>query len=266
MNTGSYIKSDIIVFSAAEMVGDKEFKVISRGTYNALIQEAFETLALSTYFDEKRKDIPLNGGLVYDLPDDCFNVKNIFIFSGDICDITSSSKVYWKRNYFTEGKGYIANDKGGTNNTDPFFDSHLRGTKEYGNQVFARLQGNVNNTFFYNLQQGKLMLSSSCLNAGNKLHIHYHGTGCPIGEAPIIPIYLRIAMQDYVTEAALRIRMANDADPRRWQSLWNVYDQRLNKPYTGSWERAQYHIKTMNTSQRDELAEYLGRGAWASGF
>lgn len=265
MNTGNFIKSNIIIFSAAQMVGDKEFKVISRGTYDALVQQAFEAFALTTYFDEQRKDIPLNGGLVYNLPDDCFNVKGIYIFTGDICNITSSRKLWWKRNYFTKGNGYIADNKG-NNLNDPFFENNS-GSRQYGQQAFSRLnQGDVNNTLFYNFQQGTLMISSACIGLGSKLHIYYNGTGCPIGEAPIIPIYLRTAMEDYVTEAALRIRMASDADPRRWQYLQSVYDKRLNAPYTGSWEKAQYLVKNMNSSQRADLYEYLGRGAWANGF
>lgn len=268
MNTGAYISPSVILSSAAIMVGDREFKALPIGFYNIVIQQAFERLALDTYFDEKRKDIDLNGSLVHQLPSDCFNVKNVYVFSGNICDITSSRKVYWKRNYYTQGNGFIANDKGGTNNHDPFYDNSLRGTKEYGNQLYARVSEveNVKNTLYYNFQMGNIMISSECLSAGQKLHIHYNGTGCAIDEAPIIPVYLRQAMEDYVTEAALRARMANDSDPRRWQSLWSIYNKRLNDPYTGSWEKAEYMVKNLNSSQREELYTYLGRGAWASGF
>lgn len=248
------------------MVGDREFKVLPIGFYRGLIQEAFERLAIDTYFDEKRKDIPLDGGIVYELPNDCFNVKNVYIFSGDICDITKCRKVYWKRNYYAQGKGFIANDQGGRNEFDPFNDSHLRGSHEYGNQLFIRDGRDVRNELFYNFQMGNIMLSFSCISAGQKLHIHYNGTGCAIDEAPIIPTYLRTAMQDYVTEAALRAMIANSSDPRKWQSLWQVYDKRLNAPYTGSWEKAEYIVKNMDSSQRDELNIYLGRGAWSSGF
>lgn len=267
MNTGSYISGNIILSKASIMVGDRENNALPTGFYYALIQQAFEKLALNTFFDEKRQNIPLDGGLVYPLPTDCFNVKDVYIFTGTICDITSSRKVWWKRNYYTQGVGYIANDKG-RNYRDPFYSTHETGIHNYGNQLTVRDGGiGVNNALFYNLQMGNIMLSSSCLGAGQNLHIHYNGTGCPIGEAPIIPIYLREAMEDYVITEALLARMANDVgDIRKWQSLYQTYNVKLNTPYTGSWARAEISVLSMNSSQRSELAEYLGRGAWQTGL
>lgn len=272
MNTGNFISPDIILFNAAAMAGDKDYRVIPRGFYLALIQEAFEALALDTFFDERRDnyDFP-NDSLTLPLPPTCFNVKNIYLFSGNICDISSSKKVYWKRNYYTQGNGYLANDKGNHNQNDPFYDNHGSGIHVHGDQSFARLGDNVETRLFYNIQAGNLMLSSSCRGQGNKVHIHYNGSGCAIGDAPIIPIYLRTAMEDYVIEAAMRFRMANDpVNARTWQSLWKVYEQRLNKDATygfgGSWQAAEYRVKNLNSSQRQELAEYLSRGGWGTGF
>ena len=268
MNTNNYINSDIILSKASIMAGDREHKSLPRSFYYALIQQAFEKLALHTFFDEKRANIPLDGGLVYSLPTDCFNVKNVYIFSGTICVISSSRKVWWKRNYFTEGVGYIANDKG-RNHRDPFYGNH---TNFNSRDAIEHLPGrqnssNVNSELFYNFQMGNIMLSSQCLGAGQNLHIHYNGTGCPIGEAPIIPIYLREAMEDYVITGALLARMANDSgDIRKWQSLYQTYSAKLNTPFTGSWDRAELIAKSMNSSQRSELSEYLGRGAWQSGL
>lgn len=267
MNTGSYIQPEIILSKAAIMVGDREYKSLPRGFYYSLIQQAFEKLALDTFFDEKRKDIDVDGGLVYSLPDDCFNVENIYMFSGDICNISASHKVWWKRNYFTQGKGYIASDKGNHNYNDPFYESHSNNVRTYGTQVTTRMNDNVENRLFYNIQMGNLMISSSCLNAGNKIHIHYRGTGCKIGDAPIIPIFLREAMEDYVITEALLARMANDTgDIRKWQTLYATHLSKLNHPYDGSWAKAEMKVKSLNSSQKSDLKEYLSRGAWASGF
>ncbi|HHT9135889.1 MAG TPA: hypothetical protein ACFYEK_01450 [Candidatus Wunengus sp. YC60] len=248
------------------MVGDRDYKTLSRGFYYALIQQAFEKLALDTYFDEKREDFDLPDSLTIPLPETCFNVKNVYMFQGNICDVTSSKKVYWKRNYFTKGNGYIANDKGNHNAGDPFYDNHGDDVHFHGDQTYARFNGNVEHRLFYNIQQGNIMFSSSCKNHG-KVHIHYNGSGCKIGDAPIIPIFLRTAMEDFVTEAALRFKMANDpTNYKMWRDLQSEYKSRLLAPYTGSWEQAEYRVKTLNSSQREELKEYLGRGAWASGF
>ena len=264
MNTNSYIQPSIIISKAAIMVGDRDFKSLGLPFYNVLVQQAFEKLAINTFFDEKRANIKLDGQLVHDLPTDCFNVKNVYIFSGSICDVATSKKVWWKRNYYTQGNGFIANDRGNNNRNDPFYDNRTQ-FHRYGQEVAIRMDGSVNSALFYNFQMGKIMLSSSCLMAGESLHIHYNGTGCPVDEAPIIPVFLREAMEDYVITEALLARMANDAgDIRKWQALYQVHNAKLSHPYEGSWARAELAVKSMNSSQRNELAEYLSRGAWSA--
>lgn len=266
MNTGNYLAPEIVISTAAAMCGDRDYRVLSRGFYMSLIQNAFESLALDTFFDEKREDFDLPESLTLPLPETCFNVKNVYMFEGTICDISQSRKVYWKRNYYTQGHGYIANDKGNRNFNDPFYDNHGDDVHYYGQQTYSRLNGNVESRLYYNIQQGNIMFSSTCRGKG-KVHLHYNGTGCKIGDAPIIPVFLRTAMEDYVTEAALRFRMANDpVNFKQWQVLWATYERRLNAPYTGSWEKAEYRIKTMSSSESEELKEYLSRPAAGSGF
>lgn len=266
MVNANYISPDEILSIATVSVGDRDYKALPKGFYVSLIQKAIEGLAIDTFFQELRADFDIPENLVLALPAGCFNVKNIYIFSGDKCGITNSHKVWWKRNYYTQGNGYIANDKG-NNNRDPFYFSHNEASN-YGNKDLIRYNDtDPERRLFYNIQMGDLMLSSSCKAAGNKVHIHYNGTGGEIGEAPIIPVFLRTAVEDYVCEAALRIRMANEPNnARNWQALWQMYNNRLNQPYEGSWAKAEYRVKSLNQSQREELKEYLGRNSWAKGF
>ena len=265
MNTSSYISPDIILSTASAMVGDREYKVLSKGFYQSLIQQAFEALALDTFFDERRHDEPFpEETLTISLPPGCFNLRNVYIFTGDKCNIADSRKVYWKRNYYSEGKGYIANDKGNHNHNDPFYSNHTARREEMNSDRRDNLS--VENRLYYNIQMGNIIFSSSCRGLGAKIHFHYNGTGCDIGETPIIPIYLRRAMEDFVIEAALRFRMANDpVNARTWQSLQQMYDKRLNDPINGSWQNAEIKVKSLNSSQREELIEYLGRPAWGLG-
>lgn len=267
MNTGNYITSDDILFMASAMSGDRDYKVLPKGFYYSLIQKAFEELNLDSFFQELREDFdfPLDT-LTLKLPEGCFNVKNIYMFNGDECSTTNSRKVWWKRNYYTKGNGYIANDKG-NNSKDPYYASHTT-VQGYDKSLIRQDAANsVNNTLYYNIQMGEIMFSSSCRGAGTKVHIHYNGTGCPIGGVPIIPVYFRTAIEDYVIESALRFRMANDSgDIRKWQMLYNEYARRLDKDgMDGSWFTAIMRVREMNSSQRNELSEYLGRGGWASG-
>lgn len=267
MNTGSYITADDILFKASAMSGDKDYKDLPKGFYYHLIQQAFEELNLDSFFQELRIDLPMpTDTLTLKLPDGCFNVRNIYIFDGDECNIASSRKVWWKRNYYTKGSGYIANDKG-NNTRDPYYNKHGLGQS---NKSLIRYDNShsVNSELYYNIQMGDLMLSSSCRGAGTKVHIHYNGTGCAIGEAPIIPVYFRTAMEHYVIVEALLYRIANnEGDVRKWQMLYSTYERKLDKEgYDGSWHKAIDRVRSMNTSQREELKEYLSRGGWASGF
>jgi hypothetical protein len=266
MNTGSYITSDDILFKASAMAGDKDYKSLPKGFYYSLIQQAFEELNLDSFFQELRVDLPMPmDTLTLPLPEGCFNIRNIYIFNGDKCNIDSSRKVWHKRNYFTRGSGFIANDKG-NDTRDPYYS---RGGAGSSNKSLPRDNNHgVNSALYYNIQMGDLMLSSSCRGAGTMVHIHYNGTGCAIGEAPIIPVYFRTAMEHYVIVEALLYRMANDSgDIRKWQMLYSTYEKKLDRDgYDGSWHKAIQRVKSMNTSEREELKEYLSRGGWANGF
>ena len=94
MDTSSFISPDIILSTASAMVGDREYKSLSKGFYLSLIQEAFESLALDTFFDERRydEDFPLET-LTMSLPPGCFNLKNVYLFTGDKCIISDSRKI-----------------------------------------------------------------------------------------------------------------------------------------------------------------------------
>lgn len=238
-----------------------------KGLYISFIQRAFEALALNTFFDERHADFNFpTDTLTAPLPEGCFNVIGAWMYSGSQCDFHDTRKIWWKRNYFTEGKGYIANNKE-DNRKDPFFpknypsDINIRAAVGGPNENLFSL----NRHLFYNIQNGNIMFSSSCKSAGTKVHIYYNGTGCAIGEVPIIPIFLRTAIEDYLTVEALLLRIANDVDPRRWQSLLGFYNTKLDKEgMNGSWHNAEYMIKSLNESQRSDLYEYLGRPSWGS--
>lgn len=265
METGNYITPGEIIFFAAGMSGDQNQKVLTNGFFKALIQRSWEELNMQSSFKTGRADFDMPHHLSIPLPADCFDVKDVYVYSGDACVIADSHKVYWKRNYYTKGNGYLANDKG-NNSRDPFTRSHSsvpqnKALIRHGNP------GNINKLLFYNLENGFLMLSSSCLSAGNKIHIHYGSTGCKVEDAPIIPVYFKTAIEDYVTEAALRFRMANEpAMIRTWSPMQQLYERRLDKDgMNGSWFQAVRRASQLNKSQRSELYSYLGRASWAQG-
>lgn len=257
----SYLKLDDILSVVLPMVNDLEYRDAPKGFYTSMVQKALEELGMDTFFDERRESFDLPGEtLTLPLPKGCFNVRNIYLFNGDECNISNSIKVWWKRNYFTRGNGYIANDKFG-NTADPFFTDHF-GIATAVNKNLIRWDTKQSAKFFYGIQMGNIMFSSYCRGVANKVMIHYNGTGCDLGDMPFIPVLLRTAVEDYVIESILRMKMAKDMSVR---NLWAIYDKKLRQPYEGSWEKAETRIKTMNSSQRNELFEYLSRPSSADG-
>lgn len=267
MNTGHYIKPDEIVFNAAVFAGDKEFKIIPKSFYMSFIKDAFMQLNMTSFFMEQRKDYDFPPNLTLSLPEDCFNVLNVYVFNGDECNVQNSRIVHWKRNYYTKGgQGYIANDKG-NNNNDPYYD----GREVINNdKSLIRYNGgeSLNSVLFYNIQMGNIMFSSSCKAVGAKVHIHYNGTGGNILDEPIIPAFFKDAIEDFIIEAALRLRVANEPDKAKlYYPLMQTYSNRLDKNgMNGSWHEAVQKVKNLNKGQRADLANYLGRGPWLRGF
>jgi len=262
MNTGHYVTPQSLIFNAAGNAGDISFDYLPKGFYMSLIRDAFRDLNMASHFSEQRQNIPFpERGLSVDLPDDCFSVKNVYIFSGTECVIEKSKKVYWKNNYYTQGFGSIANNKW-NNGNDPIFQSNSIITDNIPEDQNIGLD-----LLYYNIQMNKLMLSSNCRGAGNMIHIHYSGTGSSAFDAPIIPIYFKTAIEDFITEAALRFRMANEPEKAKvFQYLHQIYSNRLDKNgVRGSWHEAIMLARSMNESQRNELNHYLSRGGWATG-
>lgn len=267
MNTSEYISSDSIMFMVTALTGDKNYTILPKGFYLTVIQDALKELNMDSFFEELREDIKMPvGTLTIDLPKGCFNVKNIYVFTGDECTIQNSKKIWWKRNYYTKGQGYIANDKG-NNGNDPYYGNHNAASRNDKDLIRIDAAQGVNSALYYNIQMGKIMLSSSCRNAGQMIHVHYNGIGGDISEAPIIPVYFKQAIIDYVVEYICLYRMGNEvSDVRRWTALLNVYSMRLDKNgFNGSWHTAIQRVRDMNSSQREELKEYCSRGGWATG-
>lgn len=269
MNTGNYITPETILFNASVNSGDRGYLAYPKGFYMSLIQDAFEELNMTSFFAEERADFDLpKDNLTHALPKGCINVMNVYIYSGNECNPNNSRKLWWKRNYFTRGAGgYIANDKG-RNDRDPFLENHsmINGTDK--SLIRYNDENSINQTLYYNIQMGNIMFSSSCLSAGTKIHIHYRGVGGDVTEAPIIPRYYKQAIEDYVTEAVLRARMINEPSMARvLQPMWAIYEKRLNKEgMFGSWFNAIQMVRDMNTSQYEELSEYLGKMASSRGL
>ncbi len=259
------ILSDVLV-----EVMDEGFKDHSRGYYVSQIQQALEELAFDTMFDERTEFVDVPDNLRLEMPKGAFNIRQLYLIKGDKCDIANSQIVYWKRNYYTNGNGYLSRDKV-NNGNDPFYPSrgysnqkdYLSSASGRSNNIKGRRYNSnigISNLYYFNIQNGMIMLSSNSTNF-NKLAIVFNGTGVDIGEAPFIPGLFRQAIKGWVVDKALKVKIAksSNAEINKWQLLYTINQKELRDPFRGTWNEAQYRAKTMDSKEREDLKEYIGR-------
>ena len=249
-----------ILSDVLKQCNDESFKDNSRGYYTSLIQQALQELAFDTFFDERTETLAVPGNLNVEMPKGAFNIRQLYLYNGTECNIENSQNIYWKRNYYTKGNGYLARDKG-FNNNDPFYNNRTVGRHDDANlRRVNSTHSSITQSYFYNVQNGIIMLSQSCKRFEN-IAIVFNGTGADIGDVPFIPQLYREAIKMWVLDSALKVKMATatPAEFNRWQTLWSINDKLLRKPYTGAWEEAQVRAKSIDAKQREDLKEYLGR-------
>lgn len=251
-----------ILSDASAYCGEKDFKMISRGFFLSLLQRAMQELAFETFFDERTEvfDVPENLNL--DMPKGAFNIRQIYLFNGDECTFENSQNVYWKRNYYTKGNGYLARDKV-TNSRDPFYENRSRfNDSGLDNPSLRRTNKltSIRQTYYYNIQSGIIMLSSTC-KSYDKIALVFNGVGADIGEVPFVPMLFREAITSWIIDNALPVKMADldGVEFNKWQTMYAMNNAKLMKPYDGLWENAQYRAKSMDSKQREDIKEYIGR-------
>lgn len=244
----SFVTSNEILADVLKTVADSEFKLNSSGWYTSQVQQALEELSFDTFFLTINTAIEIPCDLKIELPKGAFNLRQMYVFSGDECDFSEKSTVYHKRNYLGSSSGQtgLARDVYSSKN-DPF---HKRRGRE---------MSFPNHVYYYGIQQGIINLSPNCSNF-QKVMLVYNGVHTDIGDVPVVPTYLRQAVKDYITVKALEIRIAEEqVNLQRWNILLARYDNSLNHPYEGSWVKAERRVKTLDNKHRQDMKEYLSR-------
>ena len=249
MNTNDFVSLDIILADVLQMCGDESTRINPKGWYVSQVQKALEELSIDTFWNERTVDVPLDKVLLQtDIPENMFNPREIYLWSGDCCSPETSVTVHYKRHH---------NNKpgvGGTRHTahrkdngvyDPFF-SPFRDTPGHAP---------VSGLFYANIQNGVMMFSS---NSAQYDMVRFVGNayGGNIGDAPIIPRFLREAAVDWVVEKYLRARYNRDV---QYRVRWMDADSKLNRPYVGTWAKAKKRVKSMDTWELTSMKEYFGR-------
>jgi len=244
MNSGDFVSINNLLADILIFVNDETMRNhgLNRGYYISGIQKALEALSLETFFDIRTedKDFPKKK-LAIEMPEGAFNIREIYLYNGELCKPSSFVNVYWKRLYNNKGDG----DKGTAKRlnsrqpSDPFFPHDSAGSTSL---------------YYANIQNGTLMFSSAC-SSHDYVRIVYNGMGGAIGDEPVLPRMFRQAIVDFVVERCFRALKARD---RGFRPMWADAFQVLTDPKNGSWIKAERKVKSMHTWQRDTMFEYLG--------
>lgn len=235
---------DDIIAEATSFVDDEEMRFRSRGFYLSLIRDALQELAFDTMFDTRTFTAAVPSNLIIELPEGLAGIKQVYLYNGPVCAIETAQNVYWHRNMVRHADGnYLANNR--ERMQDALMETSMPVVWD--------------NLFYCNVQNGKLMLSSSCAQF-ESVYMEYSGIGSDIGKEPIIPEYLKSAVVDYVVFNTLAVRVAKD--PNRWAMVYNMADRRLNggnRPQGGSWHQAMVRVNSIDPKQRNDMSKYLSR-------
>lgn len=250
MNTNSFVSANHIIAEVSATVNDKEFKNgFPKGWFISRVHDALRELSYDTFYLKVMKEYEIPTNLQITMPDDVFNIREMYLYDGEFCNPISTQNVYWKRlfNNMHEGDGYTSKVKDdGSNGSDPFVPNQRF---EFNNRW-----GFHGPKYYWNVQNGIIMLSKEC-SAYPYIRIIFNGLGGPIGDVPVIPSFFERAVVDYVEERYYNAMKARE--PRIYRSLWSDAYARLNDMRDGSWNKAKKRVKAMDTAQKESIEEYI---------
>ena len=250
MTSNDFVSVEHILADVTTTVNDAEFKNgFSKGWYVSRIQDAMQELSFDTYWQKIQQDVDMPQNCMMEMPKNVFNIREIYLYNGEICNPLNSQVVYWKRlfNNTSEGQGYTAKVKDDGSNSGDIFQPNQRSLSRGTNGWFGP-------KYYYNVMNGLLMLSQACTGF-SYIRIIYNGMGVENGDMPIIPRFFERAVVDYVEERFYNAMKSRD--PRKYRGLWNDSFQRLNDLRSGSWKKAKGRIKSMDTQEKESMEEYI---------
>lgn len=271
-SAANFITPEQILADVLKFVDDEGFRLNSRGFYVSQMQQALQELSYDTFFDVQREAFDVPADLKLELPEGAFNIKQMYLFNGTVCNISTAQNVYHSRNYITDGNGFVKRDRGNLNRNDPFYtprsrtrdkhlDDALNGAPFNSRQIISTGGSSISELFFYGIQSGLIMFSQSATKF-EKVLIVFNGTGGKIGDTPCIPQYLREAVKHFVIDVALLIAMAKREDVNRWIRLHGINERKMKgtrREEEGSWYKAEIRVKSMDSKEQEDLKEYLSQ-------
>lgn len=249
MNANDFVSVEKILAEVTQTVNDKDFKNgFTKGWYISRIHDAIQELAIETYFFKVTIDFELPGNLQLPMPEDTFNIREIYLYNGERCNPINTQVVYFKRlfNNKFQGDGYSAKVKDDGSNSGDIFQPNQRWSTE-------NRQGYYGPKYYYGVQDGLIMFGKDC-QAFPFVRVVFNGLGGVDGETPIIPRFFQRAVVDFVEERWLNaMKMRNT---RTYSPMWRDAAARLDS-YTGNWRKAIKRSSSMDTAEKESMEEYI---------
>jgi hypothetical protein len=243
MNSNDFVSINDIIRDVTVSVDDQGLdKGLTRGYYVRQIQQAIEELAFDTYFQVLTKDLDYPSNNVLEMPSNCFNIREMYLYNGTCGEPVDSRWVYYKRNY--------NNNKGGDNYT-------AKRKEDTADDPFLNMGGETN-LYYANIENGVIMFSSNC-DAYSFVRLVYNGMGGDVSEVPLIPRVFRQAVMDFARVKVLNYFTMKNPQLRFMLNMaqGDLHGNGYNRP--GSWKMAQRRIKGMNAWERENYKEYFSR-------
>lgn len=242
MNHNDFISPNLLLSEILVEVGDEKLRMgYTKGWYINRIENALSELAFDTYFDKRILDFKIpqdTEKLHITLPEDLFNIREVFVWSGECCsESTRFYKVWYKRLDTNLGSS--------TSNSDPDIVTISEPLNVLG----------YSTTRYATIQNGVLKLSSSCSSYTN-VRLYYNGIGGKIGDQPIIPRYFRQAITDFV---CLKFYASMKNKDNKYRT---AYTDKYNEMYNnnnGSWVNAERRSKRLDTWSENDLKNYMSK-------
>lgn len=253
------LKPEEILSDVLLQVDEVRHDTLGPGFFISQIRKCLKDLGFDFFFREIHKEFTLPENLVIKIPSGSFNIRQVYLFSGTKCEIGVNTKnVFWKRNFFSLGSGSVSKSKI-DNDDDPFYGNrHIRGISGAIISQEQERQSLVDaNLFFFGVENGNMMFSSSC-NSFPKVLVKFNQHLIPNTDTPCVPEFFREVVTDWVVVQALKAKSA--VDPNRWRILLVDAERRLQiGGFDGSWYRAETRSKRMDSKTKEDLKEYLAR-------
>jgi len=244
MNASDFVSCNHVIAEVVSIVDDKAFRNgFAKGWYVSRVQDAMQELAMDTFFQKIQKDCEFPDSCQLPMPENVFNPREIYLYSGTLCNPTTTQNVYYKRlfNNNYEGDGYTAKIKDDQSNPgDLFVPNHIGISGE--------------TKYYANVQNGVIMFSRECL-AYKYVRIIFNGFGTPVGDIPIIPKFFEQPVKDWVKMKFYEAMKGRQ--PRKYRSLWADAQNDLYNNQRGSWNKARNRVKKMNNFERESMDEYV---------